>query len=243
MEKKPVLTYPRILLKVSGEGFARSKDSGIDAEAILKLAHKIEALLDLGVELAVVVGGGNFVRGAQLKIPHIQAATADYMGMLATLMNALALQDTCESIGLSTRVQSSIEIPRICEPWIRRRALRHLEKGRVVILGAGTGNPHFSTDTAAAQRAIELDCNILIKATQVDGIYDSDPNLNPEAQKYQEVSYNECLRKNLRVMDATAIALCREHALPIMVLNIADTENLLRALTGRAVGTLVTSGA
>ena len=233
------LKYKRVLLKVSGEGLCDAGGNGIDSDAVLSLARKIQKLASIGVELAVVVGGGNFIRGAQLDVPHIQAATKDYMGMLATVMNAIALQDTCESIGLETRVQSSITINRVCEPWILRRAVRHLEKGRVVILGAGTGNPHFTTDTAAAQRAIELDCGLLMKATKVDGVYDSDPKKNPKAKKYDRISYLDCINKNLRVMDATAITLCKEYRLPIMVVNMASDADLAAAVQGKAVGTLV----
>jgi len=233
------LEYRRVMLKISGEGLANKGSHGIDSAAILELANKIKTVAALGVELAIVVGGGNFIRGAQMKASSVQRATADYMGMLATVMNAVALQDTCESIGVPSRVLSSIEMPRVAEGWIRRRAIRHLEKGRVVILAAGTGNPHFTTDTAAAQRAVELNCDVLIKATQVDGVYDSDPAKNPDAKRYDEVSYMECLRRELEVMDQTAIAMCRAHSLPLRVMNISSAENMVKAIQGEKVGTLV----
>ena len=233
--------YKRVLLKISGESLCKSGEQGIDADAIVNVAHKIKKVKDLGIELALVVGGGNLLRGGDLKVPSIQPATADYAGMLAIVMNAILLQDTCESIGLETRVQSAIAMDRVCEPWIRRRAVRHLEKGRVVILAAGTGNPHFTSDTAAAQRAIELNCDVLLKATQVDGVYDSDPKQNPDAKKFDSLSYLDCINKDLRVMDTTAIALCKEHDLPVIVMNIADADNMTRAIKGESVGTVVSN--
>ncbi|NUQ34313.1 MAG: UMP kinase [Planctomycetaceae bacterium] len=231
--------YRRILLKISGESLCSSGKSGIDGNAILSLAEKIKHVHDEGVQLVVVVGGGNYVRGAGLKVSSIQPATADYMGMLATVMNAIALQDTCETIGLETRVLSAISINRICEPWIRRRAVRHIEKGRVVILAAGTGNPHFTTDTAAAQRALEIGCDVLIKATKVDGVYDSDPVKNASATRYDRLDYLDCINRDLRVMDATAITLCKEHGLPIIVMSIDSADEILAAIRGERVGTYV----
>ena len=184
-------------------------------------------------------GSGNFVRGAQLNVPQIQRATADYMGMLATVMNAMALQDACESIGLETRVLSSIDVPNVAEKWIRRRAMRHLEKRRVVIIAAGTGNPHFTTDTAAAQRAIELGCDVIIKATKVDGVYDKDPKKHKDAKRYERVTYLEALQKGLRFMDATAVALCMEHKMPLIVLDMKASGDVERAMKGEKVGTLI----
>jgi uridylate kinase len=206
---------------------------------MLSIARTIKHIVELPVQLAVVVGGGNFVRGAQLNIPSIGKATADYMGMLATVMNAIALQDTCESIGLQTRVLSSLDVPRVAEKWVRRRAIRHMEKGRVVIIAAGTGNPHFTTDTAAAQRAIEIGCDVIIKATKVDGVYDSDPKKNAGAKRFTRLTYQEALEKNLRFMDQTAIALCREHAMPVMVTDMNVPGNIERAIQGEDVGTVI----
>ncbi|MDC1142020.1 UMP kinase [Planctomycetota bacterium] len=231
--------FQRPLLKVSGEAFCNEGGFAVDAEAVLSLANTIKHTVETGVQLAVVVGGGNFIRGAQIGIGSIQRATADYMGMMATVMNAVALQDTCESIGVETRVLSSIDVPRVAEKWVRRRAIRHMEKGRVVIIGAGTGNPHFTTDTAAAQRAIELDCDVILKATKVDGVYDSDPKINADAVKYDQLSYQEALEKNLRFMDQTAIALCREHKMPVMVMNMNDPMNIEKAIYGQPSGTLI----
>ena len=231
--------FHRPLLKVSGEAFCNAGGFGVDAEAVGNLAETIKGTLSTGVQLAVVVGGGNFIRGAQIGISSIQKATADYMGMMATVMNAVALQDTCESIGVEARVLSSIDVPRVAEKWVRRRAIRHMEKGRVVIIGAGTGNPHFTTDTAAAQRAIELDCDVILKATKVDGVYDSDPETNPDAVKYEKLTFQEALEKNLRFMDQTAIALCREHKMPVMVMNMNDVENIKNAIFGKPSGTLI----
>jgi uridylate kinase len=231
--------YKRPLLKLSGEAFSPKGGMGIDGEQMLSIARTIKHIVELPVQLAVVVGGGNFVRGAQLNIPSIGKATADYMGMLATVMNAIALQDTCESIGLQTRVLSSLDVPRVAEKWVRRRAIRHMEKGRVVIIAAGTGNPHFTTDTAAAQRAIEIGCDVIIKATKVDGVYDSDPKKNAGAKRFTRLTYQEALEKNLRFMDQTAIALCREHAMPVMVTDMNVPGNIERAIQGEDVGTVI----
>lgn len=234
--------YKRPLLKLSGEAFSPvGGGMGIDGECMLSIARTIKSILAIPVELAIVVGGGNFVRGAQLNIPSIQRATADYMGMMATVMNAVALQDTCESIGMETRVLSSLDVPRVAEKWVRRRAIRHMEKRRVVIIAAGTGNPHFTTDTAAAQRAIEIGCDVIIKATKVDGVYDSDPKTNTDAKRFTKLTYQEALEKNLRFMDQTAIALCREHGMPVFVTDMNVPGNIEAAIKGEDVGTLIES--
>lgn len=233
--------YKRPLLKLSGEALGPTQGMGIDGERVLSLASTIKDILAIPAELAIVVGGGNFIRGAQLNIPSINKASADYMGMLATVMNAVALQDTCESVGLETRVLSSLDVPRVAEKWVRRRAIRHMEKGRVVIIAAGTGNPHFTTDTAAAQRAIEIGCDVIIKATKVDGVYDKDPKTNPDAKRFVRLTYQEALEKNLRFMDQTAIALCREHKMPVFVTDMNVPGNIERAIKGEDVGTLIES--
>ncbi|MCA8914805.1 MAG: UMP kinase [Planctomycetes bacterium] len=233
--------FKRPLLKLSGEAFSPPGSMGIDGERMLAISRTIKSVIEIPVELAVVVGGGNFIRGAQLNISSIQKASADYMGMLATVMNAIALQDTCESIGLETRVLSSLDVPRVAERWVRRRAIRHMEKHRVVIIAAGTGNPHFTTDTAAAQRAIEIGCDVIVKATKVDGVYDSDPKTNKNAKRFQKLTYQEALEKNLRFMDQTAIALCREHKMPVFVTDMNVPGNIERAIRGEDVGTLIES--
>ncbi|MCA8910472.1 MAG: UMP kinase [Planctomycetes bacterium] len=233
--------YRRPLLKLSGEALGPDKGMGVDGDRMLSIAQTVKDILAIPVELAVVVGGGNFIRGAQLNVPSIQKSTADYMGMLATVMNAIALQDTCESIGLGTRVLSSLDVPRVAERWVRRRAIRHMEKGRVVIIAAGTGNPHFTTDTAAAQRSIELGCDVIIKATKVDGVYDKDPKTNGDAKRFTKLTYQEALEKNLRFMDQTAIALCREHKMPVFVTDMNVPGNIERAIRGEDVGTLIES--
>lgn len=239
MSDSPAIKYRRPLLKVSGEAFCTPGGFGVDGEAILALAEAIKRVHALKVELAVVVGGGNMIRGAQLAIGHIQRATADYMGMLGTVMNAMALQDTLESIQVEARVLSSIDVPRVAEKWVRRRAVRHMEKGRVVIIAAGTGNPHFTTDTAAAQRAIELNCDVILKSTKVDGVYDKDPEQHSDAKLYDQLTFSEALQKDLRFMDATAVAMCREHKMPVMVLNMAMKGGFERAVMGEKVGTLI----
>jgi uridylate kinase len=233
--------YRRPLIKLSGEAFSPAGGMGIDGQRMLVIAETIKSVVGLPVELAVVVGGGNFVRGAQLNIPSIQKSTADYMGMMATVMNAVALQDTCESIGLETRVLSSLDVPRVAENWIRRRAIRHMEKGRVVIIAAGTGNPHFTTDTAAAQRAVELGCDVIIKATKVDGVYDKDPKKHKDAKLLHKLTYQDALEKNLRFMDQTAIALCREHKMPVLVTDMNEPGSIEAAIRGVNVGTLIES--
>ena len=231
--------YRRVLLKVSGEGFCQGGGSGIQPQALKALAQQCRDVNRLGVELAVVVGGGNFVRGQEVARQGINRATADYMGMLATVINALALMDALEGMNVVTRVQTAITMADVAEPYIRRRAIRHLEKGRVVILAAGTGNPYFSTDTTAALRATELGAEVLLKATKVDGVYSDDPLTNPHAQRYQALTYTEVLNRNLKVMDATAITLCRENSLPVVVFDLMVPGNVERVVRGEPVGTLV----
>jgi uridylate kinase len=235
-----VPTYRRVLLKLSGDAFSpRDRESGISAEATALLAAQLQEVVALGVEVAVVVGGGNIWRGRQA--PHMDRARADYMGMLATVMNALALQDALESIGVHTRVQTAIQMAQIAEPYIRRRAMRHLERGRVVIFAGGTGNPYFTTDTTAALRAAEIGAEAILKGTHsgVDGVYTDDPLLNPEATKFSEVAYLEVLRLGLKVMDSTAITFCMDNNLPIVVFNLMEPGNIRLALEGEAIGTLV----
>ncbi|HMD89485.1 MAG TPA: UMP kinase [Anaerolineaceae bacterium] len=233
------LKYHRILLKLSGEALGTSIGSGIDPQRAVNIALRVREVRELGVDVAIVIGAGNLWRGRVGLELGMDRATADYMGMLATVMNALALMDAFESVGVVTRVQSAIEMHSVAEPYIRRRAIRHLEKGRVVIFGGGTGNPYFSTDTAAALRAMEICANVIIKATKVDGIYDSDPKLNPEAVRFDHLTYIDALNLRLGVMDSTAISLCMENKLPILVLNLWDEHALKRALLGEQVGTLV----
>jgi uridylate kinase len=235
------LKYSRILLKLSGEALSGSSGFGIDVSEAEAIASRIKAVFDMGVEVAVVIGAGNIWRGKQGLERGMDRATADYMGMLGTVMNAMALMDALERSGVYTRVQSAIEMQSVAEPYIRRRAIRHLEKGRVVILSAGTGNPFFSTDTAAALRAMEIDANVLIKATKVDGVYDADPKKNPDAKKFDQLGYIDVLNRRLKVMDSTAISLCMENNLPILVLNLWDHDALLKALEGKKVGTLVSA--
>jgi len=237
----PQLQYSRILLKLSGEALAPPDGRGVDPKAAEVLAARIGEVHRLGVQVAVVIGAGNLWRGAEGLARGMDRATADYMGMLATMMNALALMDAIERAGIPTRVQSALEMRSVAEPYIRRRAIRHLEKGRVVILGGGTGNPYFSTDTAAALRAMEIGANVLIKATKVDGVYDADPKTNPDAQRFDRLTYIEALNRRLQVMDATALSLCMDNDLPILVLNLWDESALRRALYGEPVGTLVTT--
>ena len=234
------LKFHRILLKLSGEALQSSHGFGIDPKSADWIAERVREVRDMGVDVAIVIGAGNLWRGREGLERGMDRATADYMGMLATVMNALALMDALERLGVTTRVQSAIEMRSVAEPYIRRRAIRHLEKGRVVIFGGGTGNPYFSTDTAAALRAMEIDADVLIKATKVDGVYDSDPKLNPDATRFTELSYIETLNRRLEVMDSTAVSLCMENGLPILVLNLWDPDALRHALLGQPVGTLVT---
>ena len=233
------LKYKRILLKLSGEALGGPMGYGIDVQEAESIASRIKEVHEMGVDVAVVIGAGNLWRGKQGLERGMDRATADYMGMLATVMNAMALMDALERQGVYTRVLSAIEMRAIAEPYIRRRAIRHLEKRRVVIFGAGTGNPFFSTDTAAALRATEIDANVVIKATKVDGVYDADPKKNPDAKRFDKLSYIEVLNRRLEVMDSTAITLCMDNNLPILVLNLWDSKALLGALHGEDVGTLV----
>jgi len=233
--------YKRILVKLSGEALMGESDYGIDPAFLKRLAVEIGAVRSAGIEVALVVGGGNLFRGAGLARAGMDRVTADQMGMLATVMNALALQDALESIGLHVRVMSAIRINEVCEDYIRRRAVRHLEKGRVTIFAAGTGNPFFTTDTAASLRAIEIDAQLLLKATKVDGVYDADPAANPAARRYERLRYDQVLDDRLNVMDATAIVLCRDHDLPMRVFNLNEADALVRAARGEDVGTLVTN--
>ncbi len=231
--------FSRIMLKLSGEALGGEKGTGLDEKAINAIATEIREVAAAGIEIAVVVGAGNFLRGATATQIGIERGTADYMGMMATVMNALALQSAIEAKGYATRVLSAIQTHQVAENYIRRRAIRHMEKGRIVILAGGTGNPYFTTDTAAALRATELGCNVLLKATKVDGIYTADPMKDPKATRYDKLGYKEAIEKNLKVMDATAFTLCRENNLPIMVYSIKDSGNTLLAVKGKQVGTLV----
>ena len=231
--------FKRILLKLSGEALAGGDGHGIDPLKAEDIARRVQKILDLEVEVAIVIGAGNLWRGRLGLERGMDRATADYMGMLATVMNAMALMDAMERADIVTRVQSAVQMHAVAEPYIRRRAIRHLEKGRVVILGAGTGNPFFSTDTAAALRAVEIGADMLIKATKVDGVYDSDPEKNPDAKRFDRLTYIETLNRRLEVMDSTAISLCMDNNMPILVLNLWDQDALQDALLGHQVGTLV----
>ncbi|PIM79388.1 UMP kinase [Fusobacterium pseudoperiodonticum] len=231
--------YKKILLKLSGEALMGDQEFGISSDVIASYAKQIKEIVDLGVEVSIVIGGGNIFRGISGAAQGVDRVTGDHMGMLATVINSLALQNSIEKLGVPTRVQTAIEMPKIAEPFIKRRAQRHLEKGRVVIFGAGTGNPYFTTDTAAALRAIEMETDVVIKATKVDGIYDKDPVKFADAKKYEKVTYNEVLAKDLKVMDATAISLCRENKLPIIVFNSLVEGNLKRVIMGENIGTTV----
>ncbi len=227
----------RVLLKLSGEALAGDKGFGIDNETVISIAQAIKKAHELGAEIAIVVGGGNIFRGRTGG--NMDRTTADHMGMLATVINSLALQSTLEDVGVMTRVQTGIDMFDIAEPYIRRRAMRHLEKGRVVIFGAGSGNPYFSTDTAAALRAAEIDAEIILLAKKVDGVYDSDPVTNPAAKKYDQLSYLDVINQDLKVMDQTAITLCRENHIPIRVFSLEDPDNIIRVLQGEKIGTIV----
>jgi uridylate kinase len=235
------IKYKRILLKLSGEALAGKSGFGIDVDEVEAIAIRVKEVFEMGVEVSIVIGAGNLWRGKQGLERGMDRATADYMGMLGTVMNAMALMDALERIGVFTRVLSAVEMRAVAEPYIRRRAIRHLEKGRVVIFSAGTGNPFFSTDTAAALRAMEIGAEVVIKATKVDGIYDSDPKKNPNAQKFKEMTHLEFLNRRIAVMDSTAVTLCMENNLPILVLNLWDPHALVAALKGAEVGTLVHS--
>jgi uridylate kinase len=237
------MPHKRILLKLSGEVLMGSGQFGIDPETVQRMALEVKAAKDAGFELCLVIGGGNIFRGMAGAAKGMDRAQADYMGMLATVMNALAMQNALEQIGVHTRVQSAIEMDKVCEPVIRRRAERHLEKGRVVIFAAGVGAPYFTTDSGAALRAAEMRCDALFKGTSVDGVYDADPKLIATAKRYETVSYDQVLSDNLKVMDASAIALCRDNAIPIIVFNIREQGNLAKVLRGEGVSTVVTSAA
>ena len=232
--------YSRLLLKLSGEALGDESGSGIDPDRVHDMAQQIGEVRKLGVELVIVIGGGNIFRGVAASEKGIERATADYMGMLATVINSLALQDALERSGIPTRVQSAITMTQIAEPFIRRRAVRHLEKSRVVIFAGGTGNPYFSTDTAAALRANEIGAEVILKATKVDGIYDSDPKKNPKAQRFTRITYLEALQKQLKVMDSTAFSLCMDNKMPIIVFDLFKPHNLRRVVLGEEVGTQVT---
>ncbi len=231
--------YKRILLKLSGESLMGDKSFGLDPEVIEKYASEIKTIVDLGVQVAIVIGGGNIYRGMNESETGIERAHGDYMGMLATVINGMALQAMLEKLGVYTRLQSAIKMEQIAEPYIRRRAIRHLEKNRVVIFGAGTGNPYFTTDTAGSLRAIEISASIILKGTRVNGIYSADPEKFPDATRYDHISFKECIDKNLRVMDMTAFTLCMENNLPILVFDINEPGNLKRIVTGEKIGTLV----
>ncbi len=233
--------YKRILLKLSGEALAGNAGYGIEAETLEYISKELKGVVELGIETAVVIGGGNIFRGMKAASAGMDRASADYMGMLATVMNGLALQDSLEKMGVKTRVQSAIEMQQLCEPYIRRRATRHLEKNRVVIFAAGTGNPYFTTDTAASLRAMEIGADAILKATRVDGVYDSDPVKNPDATMFKELTYIDVLNRNLKVMDATAISLCMDNSLPIRVFNLLVPGNIMRVVMGETIGTTVVS--
>jgi uridylate kinase len=238
---KPV--FKRILLKLSGEALMGSQNYGIDTQVAENVARELKTIHDLGIEIAIVVGGGNIFRGVSKSAGNMDRAAADYIGMLATVMNGVVLQDALEKLGVYTRVMSAIDIPQLAEPFIRRRAVRHLEKQRVVIFAAGTGNPYFTTDSAAALRALEIRAEVIFKGTKVDGIYSADPELDPSAVKFDKISFQEVLEKQLKVMDASAISLCMDNNLPIMVFNMRQSENIVKAVCGDlSIGTLVTNG-
>jgi uridylate kinase len=231
--------YKRILLKLSGEALIGDGVYGISPAVIERIASEVKILHDAGIEVAVVIGGGNIFRGVAGAAKGMDRTSADYMGMLATVINSIALQDGFEKHGLFTRVMSGLEMPRVAEPFIRRRAIRHLEKGRIVVFAAGTGNPYFTTDTAAALRAVEINSDVILKATKVDGIYDSDPMLNPDAKRFDQLSYDECIMKKLKVMDTTSISLCSENEMPIVVFNLNVADNIVNAVLKQSVGTRI----
>ncbi|MEG4973626.1 UMP kinase [Microcoleus sp. K4-B3] len=233
------MVYQRVLLKLSGEALMGSLGYGIDPVVVQSIAQEVAKVVSEGIQIAIVVGGGNIFRGVKAASAGMDRATADYVGMIATVMNAITLQDALEQVGVPTRVQSAIAMQEVAEPYIRRRAIRHLEKKRVVIFGAGSGNPFFTTDTTAALRAAEIDAEVIFKATKVDGVYDSDPHLNPNARRYQTLTYAHVLNQDLRVMDSTAIALCKENNIPIMVFDLSVSGNIYRAVMGESIGTLV----
>jgi uridylate kinase len=233
--------YKRVLLKLSGEALMGDKNFGFDNQVIAQYAQDVKGIIDLGVEVAIVIGGGNIYRGMNELETGIERAHGDYMGMLATVINGMAMQAGLEKIGVYTRLLSAIKMEQIAEPYIRRRAIRHVEKGRVVIFGAGTGNPYFTTDTAGSLRAIEINAEVILKGTRVEGIYTSDPEKDPTAEKFEKITFQECISKNLKVMDMTAFTLCMENNLPIIVFNMNKPGNLMKVVNGESVGTLVSS--
>ena len=233
------IAYKRILLKLSGEVLAGEAGKGIDNDTVLKICKSVKKVADMGVEVAIVVGGGNFWRGRTSE--HMDRTRADHIGMLATAMNSLALCDALEQLGANVRVQTAIEMRQIAEPYIRNKAIRHVEKGRIVIFGCGTGSPFFSTDTAAALRSVEINADALFKATNVDGVYDKDPNKYPDAVKFDTVSFQEVITRDLKVMDSTAFSLCKDNDMPIIVFNLNDPENIVKAVSGEKIGTTVTN--
>ena len=235
----PSPKYKRVLLKISGEAFCKEGHSGIDIDEVQSIARQIKEAASIGTQIAIVVGGGNIIRGAEISKHGVTKATGDSMGMLATVINALVLQDVLEHVGLPTRVMTALSVHSVAEPYIRRRAVRHLEKNRMVILAAGTGNPHFTTDTAAALRATELGCEVLLKASKVDGVYTDDPHKNPKAKKIERLSYLDVLNQRLGVMDITAISMCMEHRLPIIVFNLRREGNILKGVGGEPIGTII----
>ena len=234
------MKYKRILLKLSGEALMGNKQFGIDNNRLMQYAEEIREIADLGAEIGIVIGGGNIFRGVQAERGGMERTQGDYMGMLATMINSMALQAALESAGLFTRLQSAIEMKQIAEPFIKRKAVRHLEKGRIVIFGSGTGNPFFTTDSAASLRAIEIDAEVILKGTRVDGIYDKDPEENASAKKFDTITFDEAYKKNLKVMDMTAFTLCKENNLPVIVFNMNKKGNLKKVVTGEEIGTLVT---
>jgi uridylate kinase len=233
--------YKRILLKLSGEALAAGRGFGVDVDTVNQISGEIAEVQAMGTQVAIVVGGGNFFRGVAEQARHMDRVSADHMGMLGTVINAIAFQDALEKSGVHSRVMSAIEMNQVCEPYIRRRAIRHLEKGRVVIFAAGTGNPYFSTDTAASLRAMEIKADVLLKATKVDGIYSADPVLIKDAVKYDEITYYEVLKQGLKVMDMTAVSLCKDNNMPMIIFNMNRSGNILRVCSGERVGSLVTA--
>ena len=234
------MKYKRILLKLSGEALMGNKKFGIDNNRLMQYANDIKEISDLNVEIGIVIGGGNIFRGVQAEKGGMDRTQGDYMGMLATMINSMALQSALESIGLYTRLQSAIEMKQIAEPYIKRKAVRHLEKGRIVIFGAGTGNPFFTTDSAASLRAIEIDCDVILKGTRVDGVYDADPEKYPDANKYDTLTFDDAYEKKLKIMDMTAFTLCKENQIPVVVFDMNNSGNLKKVILGDNVGTLVT---
>ena len=234
------MKYKRILLKLSGEALMGNKQFGIDNNRLMQYANDIKEISDLNVEIGIVIGGGNIFRGVQAEKGGMDRTQGDYMGMLATMINSMALQSALESIGLYSRLQSAIEMKQIAEPYIKRKAVRHLEKGRIVIFGAGTGNPFFTTDSAASLRAVEIDCDVILKGTRVDGVYDADPEKYPNANKYDTLTFDEAYEKKLKIMDMTAFTLCKENQIPVVVFDMNNSGNLKKVILGENVGTLVT---